>query len=48
MLAIAFESLLKLLAFVAVGVFACLHLRGRPGCCRRNWRQARRCSTAMR
>jgi Na+/proline symporter/signal transduction histidine kinase len=30
MLAIAFESLLKLLAFVAVGVFACLHLRGRP------------------
>src|ERR1700733_14486911 len=28
MLAIAFESLLKLLAFVAVGVFACLHLRG--------------------
>jgi PAS domain S-box-containing protein len=29
MLAIAFESLLKLLAFVAVGVFACLHLRGR-------------------
>src|ERR1700677_3810263 len=30
MVAIAFESLLKLLAFVAVGVFACLHLRGRP------------------
>jgi Na+/proline symporter/C4-dicarboxylate-specific signal transduction histidine kinase/CheY-like chemotaxis protein len=30
MLAIAFESLLKLLAFVAVGVFACLHLRGQP------------------
>ena len=30
MLAIAFESLLKLFAFVAVGVFACLHLRGRP------------------
>jgi PAS domain S-box-containing protein len=30
MLAIAFESLLKLLAFVAVGIFACLHLRGRP------------------
>ena len=30
MLAIAFESLFKLLAFVAVGVFACLHLRGRP------------------
>jgi PAS domain S-box-containing protein len=30
MLAIAFESLLKLLAFVSVGVFACLHLRGRP------------------
>jgi PAS domain S-box-containing protein len=30
MLAIAFESLLKLLAFVAVGVFACLQLRGRP------------------
>jgi len=30
MLAIAFESLLKLLAFVAVGVFACAHLRGRP------------------
>jgi PAS domain S-box-containing protein len=30
MLAIAFESVLKLLAFVAVGVFACLHLRGRP------------------
>ncbi len=29
MLAIAFESLLKLLAFVAVGVFACLHLQGR-------------------
>jgi len=29
MLAIAFESLLKLLAFVAIGVFACLHLRGR-------------------
>jgi PAS domain S-box-containing protein len=28
MVAIAFESLLKLLAFVAVGVFACLHLRG--------------------
>src|SRR5580698_7642464 len=28
MLAIAFESVLKLLAFVAVGVFACLHLRG--------------------
>src|SRR6202789_3411872 len=30
MLAIAFESVLKLLAFVAVGVFACLHLRGHP------------------
>jgi PAS domain S-box-containing protein len=30
MLAIAFESLLKLLAFVAIGAFACLHLRGRP------------------
>ena len=30
MLAIAFESLFKLLAFVAVGVFACLHLRGQP------------------
>lgn len=30
MLAIAFESLLKLLAFVAVGVFACLQLRGHP------------------
>src|SRR5580698_1125598 len=30
MLAIAFESLLKLLAFVAVGFFACLHLQGRP------------------
>jgi PAS domain S-box-containing protein len=30
MLAIAFESLLKLLAFVAVGVFACLQLHGRP------------------
>jgi len=30
MLAIAFESLLKVLAFVAVGTFACLHLRGRP------------------
>ena len=30
MLAIAFESLLKLLAFAAVGVFACLQLRGRP------------------
>jgi len=30
MLAIAFESLLKVLAFVAVGVFAWLHLRGRP------------------
>jgi PAS domain S-box-containing protein len=30
MLAIAFESLLKVLAFVAVGVFACLHLQGRP------------------
>jgi PAS domain S-box-containing protein len=30
MLAIAFESLLKLLAFVAVGAFACLQLRGRP------------------
>jgi PAS domain S-box-containing protein len=30
MLAIAFESLLKVLAFIAVGVFACLHLRGRP------------------
>ncbi len=29
MLAIAFESLMKLLAFVAIGVFACLHLRGR-------------------
>ncbi|MGA2776776.1 MAG: NahK/ErcS family hybrid sensor histidine kinase/response regulator [Steroidobacteraceae bacterium] len=29
MLAIAFESLLKLLAFIAIGVFACLHLRGR-------------------
>ncbi|MGA2188259.1 MAG: PAS domain-containing hybrid sensor histidine kinase/response regulator [Steroidobacteraceae bacterium] len=30
MLAIAFESLLKLLAFAAVGVFAWLHLEGRP------------------
>src|SRR5580693_3982466 len=30
MLAIAFESLLKLLAFVAVGVFAILQLRGHP------------------
>jgi len=30
MLAIAFESLLKLLAFAAVGVFACWELRGRP------------------
>src|ERR1700723_502862 len=30
MLAIAFESLLKLLAFVAVGIFAYMHLRGRP------------------
>jgi PAS domain S-box-containing protein len=30
MLAIAFESLLKLLAFGAIGVFACLQLRGRP------------------
>lgn len=30
MLAIAFESLLKVLAFAAVGIFACLHLRGRP------------------
>ena len=30
MLAIAFESLLKLFAFVAIGVFAALHLRGRP------------------
>jgi PAS domain S-box-containing protein len=30
MLAIAFESLLKVLAFVAVGVFACLQLRGHP------------------
>jgi PAS domain S-box-containing protein len=30
MLAIAFESLLKLFAFVAVGLFAFLHLRGRP------------------
>src|SRR5580692_5239060 len=30
MLAIAFESLLKLLAFVAVGIFAYLHLRGGP------------------
>lgn len=30
MLAIAFESLLKVLAFLAVGIFACLHLRGRP------------------
>jgi PAS domain S-box-containing protein len=30
MLAIAFESLLKLLAFVAVGVFAYLQLQGRP------------------
>jgi PAS domain S-box-containing protein len=30
MLAIAFESLLKLFAFVAVGIFACLHLLGRP------------------
>jgi PAS domain S-box-containing protein len=30
MLAIAFESLLKLLAFVAVGIFAYLQLRGRP------------------
>jgi len=29
MLAIAFESLLKLLAFVAVGAYAWLHLRGR-------------------
>jgi PAS domain S-box-containing protein len=29
MLAIAFESLLKLLAFIAVGVFACMHLSGR-------------------
>jgi PAS domain S-box-containing protein len=29
MLAIAFESLLKLLAFVAIGVFACLELHGR-------------------
>src|ERR1700691_2426869 len=30
MLAIAFESLFKLLAFVAVGVFACVQLRGHP------------------
>ena len=30
MLAIAFESLLKLMAFVAVGLYACLELRGRP------------------
>src|ERR1700691_5950625 len=30
MLAIAFESLLKVLAFAAVGVFACLQLEGRP------------------
>ena len=30
MLAIAFESLLKLLAFAAVGIFAYLHLRGQP------------------
>ena len=30
MLAIAFESLVKLLAFVAVGVFALLHLDGAP------------------
>ena len=30
MVAIAFESLLKLLAFVAVGVFAYLHVRGGP------------------
>lgn len=30
MLAIAFESLLKLLAFAAVGIFAWSHLRGRP------------------
>jgi PAS domain S-box-containing protein len=30
MVAIAFESLLKLLAFVAIGVFACVHLHGRP------------------
>src|SRR6204780_1512264 len=30
MLAIAFESLLKVLAFAAVGVFACLRLRGHP------------------
>jgi Na+/proline symporter len=30
MLAIAFESVLKLLTFVAVGVSACLPLRGRP------------------
>ena len=28
MLAIAFESLLKVLAFIAVGVFACIELRG--------------------
>jgi PAS domain S-box-containing protein len=30
MLAIAFESLLKLMAFVAVGVYAWLQIRGRP------------------
>lgn len=30
MLAIAFESLLKLLAFVSVGVYALWHLRGQP------------------
>jgi Na+/proline symporter len=30
MLAIAFESLLKLLAFVAIGIFAALHMRGHP------------------
>jgi PAS domain S-box-containing protein len=30
MLAIAFESLLKLFAFIAIGVFSCQHLRGRP------------------
>ena len=30
MLAIAFESLLKLTAFVAVGLYACLQLRGHP------------------
>ena len=36
MVAIAFESLLKLLAFVALGVFAYLHVPGWPVCrCRR-------------